>query len=123
MDAISLVLPYPPATNNLYLSFVHPKTKRIVRVKTTTAKKYHATVEQICRITRVRPFIGEVAVSLKVFRPRRVGDLDGTFKIIFDALKGFSWNDDKQITEIHAVRHEDKENPRVEITISPIGLI
>jgi crossover junction endodeoxyribonuclease RusA len=118
---ITLVLPYPPATNNLYFSFV-TKDRKIIRVPTDRAKKFKADVARQCQQLDVKPFIGEVSVSLDVFRPRRVGDLDGTFKIVFDSLKGFAFNDDKQIVEILAKRHDDKDRPRVEIQISPLGL-
>lgn len=95
---------------------------KVVRVKTGEAKKFGNAVGKVCQIAGVKPFIGDVAVSIQVYRPRRVGDLDGTFKAAFDALKGHAFNDDKQIVEIHATRHEDKFNPRIEIEIRPLGL-
>jgi Holliday junction resolvase RusA-like endonuclease len=96
---------------------------RPVRVPSKEAKDFKKAVVEICRRFEVKPFIGEVAVSLKVFRPRRVGDIDNTFKATFDALKGFAYNDDGQIAELTASRFEDKNNPRVEIQIRPLGLM
>lgn len=122
IENICLTLPYPPGTNNLYRTLILPDKKMPIRVKTGDAKKYLTAVERICRAASIKPFIGEVKVSLNVYRPRRVGDLDGTFKIVFDSLKGAAFLDDKQIVEIHAKRHEDKNNPRVEIEVSPMGL-
>lgn len=119
---ITLHLPYPPPTNNLYFSFV-TKDKRVIRIPTDRAKQFKAEVALMCRRLDVQPFIGEVKATLDVYRPRRVGDLDGTFKAVFDALKGFAFNDDKQIVEIYAKRHDDKERPRVEITIEAVGLL
>jgi crossover junction endodeoxyribonuclease RusA len=118
---ITLTLPYPPGTNNIYRSLVLPGKKMPIRVKTGQAKSYHTQVKQICTAERVRPFIGPVTVNIDVYRPRRVGDLDGTFKIVFDSLKGWAFEDDKQIEEIYAKRHDDKLHPRVEITIQELN--
>lgn len=93
-----------------------------MRIPSGDAKKFKKTVESLCRIARIKPFIGEVAVSLKVYRSRRVGDLENYFKATFDSLKGYAWLDDKQITKIEAERYDDPTNPRIEIQISPIGL-
>ncbi|MBK8468163.1 MAG: RusA family crossover junction endodeoxyribonuclease [Chloracidobacterium sp.] len=68
------------------------------------------------------PFVGDVGVTIKWFRPRRVGDLDGIFKIVLDSLTGFAYHDDKQIKRLRAERFEDKLNPRVEIEIRAMGL-
>ena len=54
---------------------------------------------------------------VKVYRPRRVGDLDNRIKCLQDAMEGFAYDDDKQISSIFATRHDDKENPRVEVII------
>ncbi len=97
------------------------RTMRPVRVPSGDAKKYKKAVEKICTSRRdLRPFKGEIGVTLNVYRPRRVGDLDGTFKAVLDGLKGFAFEDDKQIVEIHAKRFDDKYKPRVEVEISEI---
>lgn len=123
MNSIHLTLPYPPGLNNIYRTLILPGKKMPIRVKTGEAKKYHTAVGKVCQEAQAKPFIGEVQVELRVYRPRRVGDLDGTFKIIFDALKGHAYNDDGQIVEIHARRFEDKFQPRVEIEIKPLGIL
>jgi Holliday junction resolvase RusA-like endonuclease len=117
---INLTLPYPPPTNNLYRTLILKGVP--IRVKTGRAKAFAKDVLKVCQVAGITPYIGEVGVSLNVYRPRRVGDLDGTFKAVFDALKNLAFVDDKQIVEIHARRHEDAKNPRVEIEIKPIGL-
>lgn len=117
---IKLTLPFPPYTNNLYFSKM--VKNRVIRIPTSQATNFKKQVAKICRFECVQPFVGEVAVSINVYRPRRVGDLDGTFKALFDGLKGWAFEDDKQIVEIHAVRYEDKVNPRVEIEITALGL-
>lgn len=119
-EPIKLTLPYPPTTNHLYITVM--KNGRPIRVPSTESKRFKTEVGKICQIARVRPFIGEVVIELVVYRPRRVGDLDGTFKCLIDSLSGHAWADDKQIVELHAYRRDDKFKPRVEIEIKPIGL-
>lgn len=117
--SISLTLPFPPYVNNMYITLM--LKGRPVRVPSGEAKKYKKAVEKICRSRDdLKPFKGEVGVTLEVYRPRRIGDLDGTFKAVFDGLKGFAFDDDKQIVQIHATRFEDKYRPRVEIEIKEI---
>jgi Holliday junction resolvase RusA-like endonuclease len=105
------------------IAFAKNEVDRIqaIRVPSGEAKKYKTAVSKICSLTNMNQLLGDVAVSLSVYRPRRAGDLDGTFKAIFDSLTGFAWADDKQIGAIQAVRFEDKHQPRVEIGINPIG--
>jgi len=116
--SIELVLPFPPYTNNLYRTLMVKNVP--IRVPTGDAKKYKTAVARICKNQGVTPFHGDVAAYVKVYRPRRIGDLDGTFKAVFDGLKTFAYDDDKQIAQIHAERLEDKFNPRVEIEIREI---
>lgn len=118
MPTINLTLPWPPTTNNLYLTVM--MKGRPVRVPSKEAKVFKKAVGQICQAGRVKPFIGSVAVSLNAYRPRRVGDIDNVLKAVLDSLKGYAWGDDAQVTEIHAYRHDDKFQPRVEIEIREI---
>lgn len=60
---------------------------------------------------------GELSFTAKFYRPRKSGDLDNRIKILLDALQNILFEDDKQITEIHAYRFEDKFKPRVEVEI------
>jgi Holliday junction resolvase RusA-like endonuclease len=120
IEPIKLTLPIAPSVNNLYFTLI--KNGKPMRIPSGDAKKFKKAVEKICVAARTKPFIGEVAVSLNIYRPRRVGDTENYFKATFDSLKGFAWLDDKQITEVHAWRHEDPVNPRIEIEITPVGL-
>ncbi len=66
--------------------------------------------------------LSEVAVTLRVFRPQRSGDLDNRLKCLFDALQGVVYANDSQVVEIHAYRFEDKKRPRVEAEVKILGL-
>ena len=64
---------------------------------------------------------GDLSVTFRVFRPKKIGDLDNRLKISQDALKGICFADDKQIIEFHAFRFDDKANPRIEIDLKEIN--
>jgi Holliday junction resolvase RusA-like endonuclease len=63
---------------------------------------------------------GRIAVTMHVYRPRKSGDLDNRTKAVLDCLQGVVYLDDAQIVELHTYRHDDKLNPRVEVTISEV---
>jgi crossover junction endodeoxyribonuclease RusA len=106
-----LTLPYPPSTNNLYA------TVRGRRVLSREGRQYKERAAILAVAHGMKPVDGEVVVTLKVYRPRRAGDLDNTLKIILDSLKGIAWADDAQVVGIDARRYEDKHNPRVVVLI------
>lgn len=124
---IKLTLPWPPPTNNLYYTRTYRDAKtgkwRSIRGLTTEAQDYKKAVFGACVEAQESPIIGDVGIIFHAYRPRKVGDLDGLFKVIFDALKGAAYLDDGQITKIDAERFEDKKNPRVEIEIYPRSLL
>jgi crossover junction endodeoxyribonuclease RusA len=107
-------LPYPPTVNLLYAEY---RGRRILSAK---GKQYKNDVLAICYLNRIKPLSGDLSLTMTVYRPRKIGDLDNTQKAIFDSLKGSAFEDDKQIIEIHAYRKDDKANPRVEIEIREI---
>lgn len=108
---MKLTLPYPPQANHLYT------IARGRKVLSTKGRQYKKAVSDICTVSRVKPLSGELAVTVRVYRPRRAGDLDNTFKVAMDSLTGYAWNDDRQIVELHGYRAEDKSNPRLEVEI------
>lgn len=59
------------------------------------------------------------AAILGQIRPQTKPDLDNCIKIIFDALNGVCFYDDKQVVEIHAYKWYG-ERPRVEVTINEV---
>lgn len=124
-NAVNLILPTPPALNHLHFSrVVTPKFGKpfVQRGLAAEGIAYKRTVEKEATRLRIVPFVGDVGVTIKWFRPRRVGDLDGIFKIVLDSLTGFAYHDDKQIKRLRAERFEDKDNPRVEIEIRAMAL-
>jgi crossover junction endodeoxyribonuclease RusA len=109
-----LVLPYPP-TANLYWRVFRGRA-----VKSPDARRYQALVRALSIQQRGTAPIhaGPVNVVAKLYRPRRIGDLDNGLKVALDALKGVAFNDDSQVVRIEAERHDDKANPRLEIEVT-----
>jgi len=102
----TLTLPVPPSANKYWIYTGN-------RVATSPeAKAYKQAVKLLSPVTIIT---GNVAVNVSVFRPAKRGDLDNYLKVMLDALEGVLYENDNQITEIHAFRYDDKENPRVEL--------
>jgi crossover junction endodeoxyribonuclease RusA len=114
VSELKLILPYPPSVNNLYATF---RGRRIVSAK---GRKFKADIAVLAKQQGAKLLAGDLSVTFRVFRPKRIGDLDNRLKISQDALKGICFADDKQIIEIHAFRFDDKTNPRIEIDIKTL---
>lgn len=106
------VLPYPPSVNRMWRN-VGGRT-----LLSREGRAYRERVKDVC--VGLRPLSGDVAVRLKLYRPRKVGDLDNAFKGVLDSLRGIAFHDDKQVIRIEAERHDDKHNPRVEVWVTAI---
>lgn len=106
-------LPYPPSANNYWRSIVINGRGRVVVSR--EAKAFKKAVSAV--MAGVSPLTGPVALTATFYRPRKQGDLDNLLKVTCDALKGICYHDDEQIVQITAHRKEDKENPRVEISV------
>lgn len=113
---ITLTLPYPPTVNR-YLGVT--RTGR--RFKAKPGSDYVIAVRSICAQQRVRPIEGDVAFEMRLYRPRKCGDVQNYNKVLLDALEGWAYENDKQISEFHAYRYDDKDNPRVEVQIWKTG--
>jgi crossover junction endodeoxyribonuclease RusA len=106
---ISLTLPFPPSANRYW---------RHAKGRTYRSSEAIAYIEAVQDLVPDEQLEGEISVTMHFHRPARRGDLDNRIKIALDSLRGRAYHDDKQIVRIEATRHEDKKNPRVEITIT-----
>ena len=109
-----IVLPLPPSANR-YWRVCNGRV-----VVSESAKTYKAGVWMVAQHAGMRPFTGPVAVRVHVYRARKVGDLDNFAKVTLDALQGIAYQDDAQIVELHSWRHDDKDNPRVEVEVMEV---
>ena len=115
MVAQSIVLPLPPSTN---ANWDHYSGRTVLSEET---RNFRANVRLLANIARVRPFDGDVAVYVHVYRARQRGDLDNFAKALCDSLNGIAYFDDDQITELHMFRHDDPKEPRAEVEVRRIG--
>ena len=111
---MNIVLPYPPSANVLW------RNMRGRMVESDAARDFKYEVLIRCRERLIEPICGDVSVTLRVFRPRRSGDLDNRIKATLDALNGLAWHDDSQVAEIHAFRDYDRDNQRVEVEVMEV---
>lgn len=123
-NTITLSLPMPPSSNRYWrtVAYIDKRTKKLAAATFVSdeAKKYKQQVRILANLPRL--IFGEISVSVKVFRPRRSGDLDNRLKVLCDAMQGVVYENDSQIVELHAFRLEDKKNPRVEVEVRRLGL-
>lgn len=112
-------LPYPPSANRYWRSLVIKGRLRVL--VSAEARAYKKSAALTAAKSVGGPIVGPVRVCLMVYRPRRVGDLDNTIKVVLDALRGVAYEDDKQVVAIVAERYDDKDNPRVSVYITSAG--
>lgn len=106
-----LVLPMPPSTNRYWRNF------RGMTVISAEAKAYKAGAAESAKAQGAVVLDCPVSVTVWVYRGRKAGDLDNRLKVVLDALQGICYANDDQITEIHAYRHDDKGNARIEVEV------
>lgn len=111
---IFLSLPYPPSVNHYYRTF----NGRVVI--SAAGKAYKDRAGWLARAAQAELLTGDVCLTAHVYRPQKRGDLDNISKCLLDSLNGIAYADDSQIVEMHLYRHDDKLNPRVEVTIGAI---
>lgn len=106
-----LVLPMPPSTNRYWRNF------RGITVISEEAKAYKAGAAESAKAQGATVLDCPVSVTVWVYRGRKAGDLDNRLKVVLDALQGICYANDDQIVEIHAYRHDDKGNARIEVEV------
>ena len=110
-----LTLPLPPSANRYWR---HVGTKGLL---SASARKYRAACAFAAAVQwRGAPIVGRVRVRADVFMDLR-GDLDNRIKQLLDGVQTTVLTNDSQVWDLHLVRHLDRERPRVELTIEPIG--
>lgn len=108
---LTFTLPYPPSANRYWRNV---KGRMVV---SANARAYKEEVGWMVKAKVKEPMPGDIYVRVRIFRPRKIGDLDNTLKVLLDALKGIVFIDDEQVVEIRANRFDDKANPRAEVTV------
>lgn len=118
-DSVTVDLPEPPAANRYLRTHGH------ITYKTREAKAYCelvATLTRPCRKNGGPTFpTGDVSVIVVWHRGRKAGDLGERTKVLYDALQGTIYTDDKQIGQDWRRRVDDhkeiqKGHVRVEVS-------
>lgn len=138
---IRLTLPYPISANR-YWRTVWPKgCQRPVTTVSNEARKYKTAVRKIALEAGAKPIKGRVKVFYTLYphwpkdwqkRMRKDPvywddtvqciDLDNAQKILFDALEGVVFENDKLVRRIEGKRVEpDPHGARIEVQISAWG--
>lgn len=139
MQQVILVLPYPISANRYWRSFVPKGHKRAIVIPSDEAKAYKRDVAWIAKAAGITPLSHRVRVHLDLFpqlpkdfakRARlnpdfwdddiRCIDIDNARKVLYDALKGIAFDDDKWIWSDSADRMQPDGDARVIVTITPI---
>ena len=122
-------IPYPPSVNNLYgLRCLKIRGRwTAVPYKTGEHGDYLGAVGNAVRVAQLRdpslsvlPLSGLLRLTIRLYRPRQIGDWDNPLKALNDSLNGVAWGDDAQVCEGHVYRLDDKHDPRVEVEITAV---
>jgi Holliday junction resolvase RusA-like endonuclease len=66
-----------------------------------------------------RPML--LSMTVRLYRPRAAGDIDGPLKTLLDSLQGNVYENDDQVDKLPIERFTDRKRPRVELEIEPLG--
>lgn len=124
IHAVALTLPVPPSVNHQYATV---NGRRLI---SSAGRAYKAQVGQLvwlklAQSTHRASLLAQLqsewlALSIRFYFTSALRrDLDGGLKIAQDALcEGLGINDNR-IVETHLYKYIDKENPRIEVQLTP----
>jgi crossover junction endodeoxyribonuclease RusA len=107
----TVILPYPPSANRLWI------IARGHLILSDEARQYKHDANILAVSQGAGYSLKRLCVSISVFAPRISGDLDNRIKIVLDSLQGVMFDNDSQVQEIHAYRHIDRAQPRIEVEV------
>jgi Holliday junction resolvase RusA-like endonuclease len=123
-DGISIVLPLPPSTNDLWEPVPYYDRRRgkwcARLIESRASKSYKESARlialaQLAQLQQYGPLKGALSVSIRYYMGR--GDSDNRVKVLWDSLNGVLWEDDRQIAHHEVWRHRDLKNPRVLLSV------
>lgn len=119
---IRLTIPIPPSANRYWRhAVVHTKRGPIVTTYVSEeAKAYKESLRLALSRKGIVMLVGPVKFTVRLYRPRRAGDLGNRLKVLEDMLEGVAYVNDSQIAEIYMLRRTDPARPRVEVDIEAI---
>jgi len=110
---IRLTLPVCPSANDWH---------RVVNgrpILSKVAREYTEKATTLAQMQRCQKIASprDIDVEIVWYRARKSGDVDKRGAVLLDALQGIAYDDDSQIRSYLIVREEDKDDPRMEVTI------
>jgi crossover junction endodeoxyribonuclease RusA len=123
INSIALTLPVPPSVNHQYATV---NGRRLLSAKGRTYKDFVGqqilvALAQSPHRATLRQTLQHASLSLSIhffFASALRRDTDGGLKIAQDALcEGLGLNDNR-VVETHLYKHQDRDNPRMEIQLS-----
>lgn len=123
IDSITLTLPVPPSVNHQYATV---NGRRLLSAKGRTYKNFVGqqilvALAQSPHRATLRQTLQQARLALSIhffFASALRRDTDGGLKIAQDALcEGLGLNDNR-VVETHLYKHQDRDNPRMEIQLS-----
>ncbi|KEO80874.1 hypothetical protein EL26_23950 [Tumebacillus flagellatus] len=115
----------PPSVNHMYRNFT--EGGRRMRVIKHEGKMWMKATQQLATVAMKQqswtPTVEEKLVAeIRVFWPdRRKRDVHNIDKILWDALEGFVFDNDRWVLPRYMDFDYDKKNPRVEIKFYPLA--
>jgi crossover junction endodeoxyribonuclease RusA len=99
---IELQLAVPPSANRWWRNV----NGRMVTSR--EARDYKRYVAEQCGVHRIALIQAPTPVCVTIiwWRERKAGDLDKRLGVVLDALQGSAYDNDAQIVELHATRHD-----------------
>ena len=117
-ETSTLLLPLPPTVNLYWRHILHKgKPKTLISAE---GRRYKELARLAARAHKPVLYHGPIAISGVVHMARNGCDLDNRVKPMLDALHGIVFQDDVQVAHLDLIRAVDRENPRVELWVTPI---
>lgn len=99
--SINLTLPYAPSVNH-----AHWHKKNGARVLKPKARAFFEEVAAIAKNACIEPIEGDVSITMHIYRAAINHDISNRIKITEDALQGWAYANDKNVSELHIYKHE-----------------
>lgn len=109
----TVTLPLCPSSNRYW------RVYRGRAVKSQAARDYAAVVQVLARAAGLVKVPAPWKVRLVIWwqRRERRGDLDNRLKVVLDALQGVAFDNDNQVTELHAFLSDGYVENRLVVTV------
>lgn len=120
MQVALTILGTPVSMKNRRRLVKDRRTGKLKPIKNQAAQTWMADIRVQARVQFHGSLLqGDLTATVYAYYPDRRADLD--VELLFDALQGILYADDRQIVEKHLVRRVDGRNPRCECIIEEIG--